>query len=518
MLQLDWFVLAIYLILMLLIAFQVGRNQKTTNDYYQGNKNFSARSLATSTIATQCSTNSLLGAPAFVGFSAGGGLIWLQYELAVPLAMLLLMFILMPARRLGITSIYEILEIKLGRNSRLTAAGCFLFFRAVATGVTVYGSSLIISIILNIDFLFAVIILLGVTLIYDLLGGLAAVVISDVLQTFIIVIAIIFSLIIIGDHISWDYFQTSRNQTILNDWGVSGNDYGLWPMLFGGWILYAAYYGCDQSQAQRILSTKSVEDTKKVLLLNGIFRFPLVMLYCFLGLGLASLAQQDNQIIEMLPLLDSGAKNYNMIFPVFIMEYFSEGAVGLVIIGLLAAAMSSIDSSLNSLSAVTLEDFIKPYIKNNTEKLDIKISRFCTLFWGIIILFISFQVESIAPTVLEAINKIGSMVNGPLLGLIMIAIFQMNKSEKLTLISFASGIFITLLTALFFENISWLWWNVIGFLTTILISASLQCIGRTPLNFNLILDEEMNRNMIIVPIITFIFIFTICLYLNSFSN
>lgn len=170
--SIDWIVVVIYLLFMLGIAFRSGRRQSDSNDYFLGGRTFSSTSLAASTIATQCSTNSLLGAPAFVGFVAGGGLIWLQYELAVPLAMLFLLFLLIPARAMGVTSIYQVLRTNLGRRSQITAAGCFLFFRAIATGVTIYGSALVISFALQITYLFALLILMLLTVIYDILGGL----------------------------------------------------------------------------------------------------------------------------------------------------------------------------------------------------------------------------------------------------------------------------------------------------------------------------------------------------------
>ena len=102
-------------------------------------------------------------------------MIWLQYELAVPLAMLALFWIMVPARRHGITSIYAVLELRVGRQARLTAAGCFLLFRGVATAVTIYGSALIVSLILDLSFFTAVVLLMSATLLYDYLGGLTAV-------------------------------------------------------------------------------------------------------------------------------------------------------------------------------------------------------------------------------------------------------------------------------------------------------------------------------------------------------
>ena len=90
MTALDWWVIGAYLVALLVLAAWLGRTQGSRRDYFLGGGALPAPALAVSILATQCSTNSLLGAPAFVGFALGGGLLWLQYELAVPLAMLVL--------------------------------------------------------------------------------------------------------------------------------------------------------------------------------------------------------------------------------------------------------------------------------------------------------------------------------------------------------------------------------------------------------------------------------------------
>ena len=466
---LDWTVVWIYLSGLMLLALYLSSKQASAEDYFLGNHRLSASTLAASTIATQCSTNSLLGAPAFVGFVAGGGMIWLQYELAVPLAMLALLWIMLPARRYGVTSIYEILELRIGRRARLTAAGCFLLFRGVATAVTLYGSALVVSLLLELHFVAAVLLIMTATVLYDYFGGLTAVVISDAIQLALLLGAVLFSLIYIGDLIDWDFFVEERKQTLVNDWGFGGQDYGFWPMLIGGVFLYASYYGCDQSQAQRILAARSEADTARVLLWNGVFRFPIVLLYCFLGLGLAALAAQDPRILGSLPTTSGGEKNLNVVFPVFVLNHFEPGFVGLVMVGLIAASMSSIDSALNSLSAVTVEDFIRPRLSKQTSAAkQLLLGRACTMVWGLFAVVCAFQVENIAPTVLEAVNKVGSMVNGPLLALIASAILMQRVSQTSALVGFVGGLLANLLVAVYLPEVSWLWWNVIGFIVAFL--------------------------------------------------
>ena len=467
---LDWSVVAVYLAAMLALAAWLGRRQRSGSDYFLAGRGMSSGSLAASTIATQCSTNSLLGAPAFVGFTVGGGLVWLQYELAVPLAMAALIWLVIPARQMGVVSIYAILERQLGRESRLLASGCFLLFRAVATGVTIYGVTLILSQLLAVSYVTAVLLLMGVTLLYDLLGGMRAVVISDLLQLGLLSVTVIASLFLLGDATEWSYLAASERTAVLqNDWGFSGNNYGFWPMLIGGFFLYAAYYGCDQSQTQRVLAADSDAGSQRVLLLNGLLRFPLVLSYCFLGLGLAAFAVKEPSFIASLPLTSGGVPNYNLAFPMYVLHNFAPGFVGLVMVGLLAAAMSSIDSAINSLSAATVEDFIRPNIRLDETKV-LYYSRLTTLLWGGACILFSFQVEHIAPTILEAVNKVGSMFNGPLLALFCTALLLRGVPQRFALGGFVIGLFANLALAVWMPLVSWLWWNVFGFAVAILCS------------------------------------------------
>ena len=459
---LDWSVMVLYLLGMLVLAAVIGRRQRHAQDYFLAGNNMSSASLAASTIATQCSTNSLMGAPAFVGFVGGGGLLWLQYELAVPLAMAALIFLMIPARQAGATSIYALLEVRLGSASRRVASASFLLFRGVATGVTIYGVAIVLALLLDISFTVAVALLMVITIAYDLLGGLRAVVVSDVVQLALLSVTVLVSLFLIADVVSWPAFFEARTDTLVNDWGVSGNDYGFWPMLIGGFFLYMAYYGCDQSQAQRVLAARDDGAVQRVLLFNGCFRFPLVLSYCLLGLGLAAFAGGHADFIASLPENQAGQPNYNLVFPLYVLENFAPGFVGLVMVGLMAAAMSSIDSAINSLSAATVEDFVKPFV-DLSQGQQLWVSRLATLGWGIFSLVLSFQVEAIAPTVLEAINKVGSMANGPLLALFGVAVLLTGIRQVAALTGFFTGLGANLAVALLAQEVSWLWWNVIGF-------------------------------------------------------
>lgn len=473
---LDWLVMGSYLSGMLLLSWLVGRRQVSRKDYYLGGNDMGAVPLATSTIATQCSTNSLLGAPAFVGFAAGGGMLWLQYEIAVPLAMLALMLLFGPIRAGGHVSIYAFLEERLGRQARLVASLTFQIFRGVATGVTVYGVATVLTLLLDMSYFSAVLVLMGVTIAYDVLGGMRAVVISDVVQMVLIIAAVLATLLFLSAEVDvGSVLALDRTRALEFNWGLAeGEAYGLWPMLIGGFFLYAAYYGCDQSQAQRVLAARSVAGSNRVLLLNGLLRFPLVLLYCLLGLGLGAYAAGAPEFLSTLPRTGSGSPNLNMVFPAYVLGSFPSGLVGLVMVGLFAAAMSSIDSALNSLSAATVEDLAGHAVKADERRLFL-LSKLTTFGWGAFAVVFSFQVERIAPTILEAINKIGSMANGPLLALFVVALLTPatssdagGKRQAAALRGFALGLVVNFCLWQFLPAVSWLWWNLTGFLVALL--------------------------------------------------
>lgn len=513
MASLDWLVITIYLLGLLMLAWYLGKGQSDNSEYYLGGGNIPPWALATSVIATQCSTNSLLGAPAFVGFSEGGGMRWLQYEMALPLAMLFLGFLFVQIKNKHHISIYAFLEDRLGVECRLLASGSFLFFRGIATGVTVYGVASVLQLVTELSYLEAVIALMALTIIYDVSGGIKAVVYSDVIQMVLLVAAIAIALIMLWGGISEQTHLMHERSTILDSgWGFSGDQYGLWPMLFGGLFLYMAYYGCDQSQAQRILAAKDRKSALHVLWLNGLFRFPLVLLYCLLGLGLAAYSVSDPDFIQGLPLTANGQPNINLAFPFYVLKNFPAGLVGLIIVGIFAAAMSSIDSALNSLSASTIDDFILRF-KPIPERSQLLLSKLVTLFWGIFAIVFSYQVENIAATILEAINKIGSLINGPVLSLFIIAVFFQHVGARIAIFGFCMGLGLNLVLWLGFPNISWLWWNLFGCLTSL---AAVFCCKAFSIPITLPKISDVGRNYVASLLIYFAAILTICAAIPTF--
>ncbi len=469
---LDWFIIIIYLAVMVGLSFFLGRGQKTARDYYLGGNKTAPLPIALSTMATQCSTNSLLGAPAFVAFAAGGGILWLQYELAVPFAMIILMAVIFPVfRRLNLISLYGYLERRFDRKTRMAISILFQFLRAFSTGVTVYGISLVLMVCLDLPFWAAVLLLGGITVLYDVLGGMRAVIWSDVIQL-VVLFGAILAAIAVAIHLVggleevFVMFDSRRLQAV--DFGHhglgDGKTFAFWPMLLGGLFLYLSYYGCDQTQAQRELSTRSVDDTRQALFLDGILRFPLVVSYCFLGVCLGAYAVVHPGFVAGLPLNESGTANYNLAVPIFVLQNFPHGLIGLVMVGLVAAAMSSLDSTLNALSALSMQDLVGGFVKREfSHRTEILLSKMLTVCWGVVCLTFSFYVGNVSQTIIESVNKIGSLINGPLLAVFLMGMLTHRVNGQGALLGLVTGFSGNLWLWRYAPNISWLWWNVIGF-------------------------------------------------------
>ncbi len=493
----DWVVIAGYLTGLIALSAWLARGQKSGRDYYLGGNRTGPLPLALSTMATQCSTNSILGATAFVALAETGGLVWLQYELAVPLAMIVIIFLLMPIfRGLALISVYDYLERRYGLGARLALSLLFQVLRAFSTGVTIFGVGVVLEATFGFALWQSVVALAVVTVIYDVLGGMRAVIWSDVIQLFVLLGAVLVAAWLMVDlnaglAETWRLLGASeagwRLQTIdFSGHGLGdGQTFAFWPMLVGGLFLYVAYYGCDQTQAQRGLSARSVKEANRALFLGGLLRFPFVLTYCLVGVALGAYVVGHPEFMGKLPLDAEGDPQANAALPVFVLEHFPPGLVGLVVVGLFAAAMSSLDSTINSLSALSMEDVVGRLRREPlSERATFLWGKVLTLFWGVVCAVFAFFVGDIADTIIESVNKIGSLINGPLLALFVMGMLTRGANQAGMLAGLAAGFLTNVFLWLEVPEISWLWWNVIGFVvcagvgySVSLVAPSMRAVG-----------------------------------------
>jgi len=400
--------------------------------------------------------------------------------------------IIPPLFRSGIVSIYEYAERRFDYSTRMILSIVFQINRALSTGVMVYAIAFILQAVLDLDFSITILIISVITIIYSWQGGMKAVVWGDAIQMIILFVGLIVCLIYgyhnlsaTGEAISFD---PNRLQVLDFNCGIGdGQEYGLFPMIIGGFFLYASYYGCDQTQAQRMLSAKNEGTIKKLLLANGLLRFPVVLVYCIMGLIIGSLVMSSPDFLGEIQSVtqkhfpveyaNNGMKA-DLMMPVFIMEYLPHGLIGLLMIGIMSAAMSSLSSTINSLSAVTVEDILKRkgYVNDSNY---MSYSRYMVVFWGVICIGAAFLFGGSDSPVIEIINAIGSVFYGPVLATFVLAIFSKNISST----GMKAGIIVSVIINLIFSktmqniigfdpgiSIFWIWLNFTGFTLAVLIA------------------------------------------------
>lgn len=477
---LDYALVALYLGGMIWLGMRF-KQSREGSDYFLGGRQFGWFSLCMSAMATQLSAISFVSAPAFVGLRPGGGMQWLTFELAVPLALLVVMILLGPMlHRAGVVSVYSFLEQRFGVESRMLISAMFVLSRSLGAGVQIYAVGLILSSIVGLPFWQTVLLLGGVTIVYSLEGGMRAIVYSEVAQMIIKVLGILAIAAAALHHLGgWEVFVAKVDRTRLNavdftSLGFDGRQYGFWPMLLGGLFLYASYYGTDQTQAQRLLAARDELTVKRMLLFSGLLRFPITLAYCCGGLILGTFAAVNAEFGARIP-----ADKPDLMVPVFISGYLPHGVIGLIVVALIAAWMSAYSSALNSLTAVTMEDFIGRKWKVPAEKY-VLASKSIALGWGVFTLGFAFFTGKIAATAIEAINKIGSVFYGPILGVFLLAALGRWIRPAAANAGVVAGLAVNLVLWVFFKNVFWFWWNAAGGLTTLAVGVGVSLLRPRP--------------------------------------
>lgn len=467
MTTLDLVLVVVFLVGLLALAGWLARRQRQTSDYYLGGGRLPSWALGLSLAANQVSAISLVGAPAFVALREGGGLRWLQYEMAVPLAMAALILWGVPfLRRTAGAEIYAAVEHRLGRATRRTLAAFFLVGRGLGAGVILLASARVVDACTGwgTDVSLGVVGVVAVA--YTALGGLTADVFSDVLQFVLlwggtVVATVVLALQLGEDGRMLEGVDPERLEVLrLGAHGLGdGATFGFWPMLLGGLFLYLSYYGTDQTQAQRILAAADDGSARRALAWGALVRFPLVFTYCLFGVLLAAFLAATPEFAQAMAGLDA-----DDLVPRFLVTYVPTGLLGVVIAGILAAALSSVDSAFNSLSAVTVEELLPE--KRSEPRRRLLWARAATVLWGVVATAAALVFERSGETTIEIVNRVGSALYGPLLAVFLLA-WKSRKADRLSAVLGAwAGLGANLLLAWRAPEVSWLWWNVSGCLVT----------------------------------------------------
>ncbi len=470
--SLDYLILFAYLIATTLLGFRAGRGSRNTRHYFLANRGLPWWALSLSIVATETSTLTFIGVPAF---AYDRNLTFLQLALGYVIGKILVSFVLIPSYFRGdIQSAYEILNSRFGGKVKNFSAGLFQVNRTLADGVRLFATALVLSVVTQISDVWTVVIIGVITIIYTFYGGFKAVVWNDVLQLFIYVIGAMIAFFVLLERIPGGWQQVARlagesDKFQITDFSFSlANPYTFAGAVAGGAFLAFATHGTDQMMVQRYLACSDRRKAQQGLILSGLIVMGQFLLFLVIGILLFSFYQDYPN-----PNLPSDSQR---IFPVFIVEELPRGISGLVIAAVFAAAMSTLSSSLNSLASSTLNDFYRPYLAPHAgDEHYIRLSRFFTAGWGVVLIGVSLLARNWG-SVLEVGLGITSVVMGGVLGAFLLGQWTRVRSELAGLTAMISGLGVVLFLELnracdwsLLPPVAWTWYVLIGAATTLVV-------------------------------------------------
>ena len=455
---LDYVVLALYAVGIVAFGLKAGGRQTTTQDYFLGGRDLPWWAVCFSVVATETSTLTVIGVPAV---AYAGPLTFLQLTVGYLIGRVIVATVFLPRYVRGeMQTAYAFLGSRFGDRMRGMASVTFLLTRLLADGVRLFATAIPIQVVaraagFEVGYP-AVILTIGiVTAAYTYVGGLKAVVWMDVVQMGIYVGGALVAVgLLLGSPAAGSFAaatEAGKLQLLDLDWSGWGmlltSPYALPVAVLGGAVFSMASHGTDQLIVQRILATRSLTDAKKAMVWSGIF--VMLQFALFLGVGLLLWVHYGGA-----PLADLGLTRGDELFPMYILEEMPAGLRGLLLAGIVAAAMSTLSSSLNALAGSTLMDLLERFgTTPRTPAQALSLSRVLTLVWAGVFVGFAMLFTGLDNPVVELGLGIAGFTYGGLLGAFLLGLLSRRATEADAMIAF--GVTIVAMVLLIFG----LWWS-----------------------------------------------------------
>lgn len=517
----DWAIVILYLLAMVFVGLWMSRGQKSTRDYFLGGRNIPWWAVGMAIIATETSAMTFIGIPALafggmVRNEAGqvvlnqGSIGFLQIVIGYVIARVIVAIIMVPHYFKGdVYSPYQILLKYFGKTPRYLASGIFLIQGAMGAGVRIYVTAIPVMIVFRVFFpawgiLHSIILFTVVSVIYTYIGGIKAVVWTDVIQFCIFVIGGLFAVFyvpsllsggwsevwsIAGDSgrldpidmgtVGWAEAQGMGYETF---WGFiwanikeifkgsseSGGIFNIWMGLIGATIGVMCSHGVDQLNVQRVLTCRNAKEGGKALILSAILILPLFFLFLMVGIALYAFYKTNGfnfGVNPWTPHLNNAPKT-DYVFPIFIITHVPPLLKGLLVAGILSAAMSSISGALSALGSVSVMDIYRVLDKNRkSEKTYLKLSRFAVIVVAVVLIIIAF-LSQYATLVFNLAFTLVGITSGALLGSILFAMWYGRANPWPIVAGMVSSVIGTAVIVILVRSgvlvISWPWFTPFG--------------------------------------------------------
>jgi SSS family solute:Na+ symporter len=549
----NWVIVVAWLVYNVWDGLRRSRDTTKLEGYFLASRSLPWWAVGLSVMATQLSAITMIGG---TGQGATDGLRFIQFYFGLPIAMVLLGVTLVPfLHGSNVFTAYEYLEKRFGPATRSLTAFLFLLSRGLSCGVIISAPAVVFSAIFGWDIRWTVALIGVPTVIYTVIGGVQAVTWVDVKQMVVIVgalVAIVITLLVKLPVSPADalHIAGAAGRTRAFDFSFSlENTYTFWSGIIGGTFLMLSYFGTDQSQVQRYLSARSVNEARSSLLMSAYWKIPLQALVLLIGILIfvfyvfvrppllfnpaheravqeragaeyavattaygAAMVQRDSAArrvadaatdadrdraaldfkaaetaanavrTEALALAgrvtSEPTRDVNYVMPRFVIDHLPIGMVGLFIAAVLAAAMSSIAAELNSLATTSVIDFYRRWVRaEGTDAHFLMVSRAATAIWGLLACVVALYAANLG-SLIEVVNRFGSVFYGSILGVFLLAMVPWARGFG-AFAGLIAGMSAVLSVILFAPRVSFLWHNVVGALTVLIVGMLLSARARS---------------------------------------
>ncbi|XP_011880850.1 PREDICTED: putative sodium-dependent multivitamin transporter [Vollenhovia emeryi] len=422
-----------------------GGRQSTAAEYFSADNSLGVLPLSIAMMASHVSGITMLG---MSGESYIRGLIVvLMYTTGIFIVPIIVVLYLPVFFEVKVVSIYEYLEMRFGLHMRLLVSAANFTETMLLTGVMLYAPSLALEATTGLSSTMSILILAVICTFYSTLGGIKAVLITDIFQGLLMLIALSIIIFIVAQNIDggigaiWriaqeggrlNFSETSFDPTVQYTW---------WSLLIGGGSIGLAYLAVNQVQVQRLMTVKNVKVATNALFLCGPLILLVGFLTCFAGVSLYALYKDCD------PVASGKISTYDKILPYYTVEQLPPGLVGLIVSGVFSASLSTISAMMNSLAAVALEDYVKPlHRKFGIEFSDKKATftaKALTVLNGVICMFLALIAKTMGTLVAVAFSVHGA-IGGPILGIFTLGMVSESANETGTIIGMITALTVCL--------------------------------------------------------------------------
>lgn len=441
----DYVVLAIVLLISSLIGIYyrfTGGKQQTTKEYLLADKNMPIGPVAFSLMASFMSAITLLGVSSE---NYTYGIQFIVINISYPIFTAIAAYLYLPVFfQLQATSAYEYLEKRFGKALRVTASLLYTCQMVLYMGIVLYAPAIALEALTGINRTLAILSVGIVCTFYSSIGGMKAVLITDVFQS-LLMFAAVFSVIICavidkGSFMEiWKIAEKGGRTNLLN-FDIDPTVRHTWfTLILGGGVTYLSLYGVNQTQVQRYLTVKDLKTAQKALWLNTPILAVLSLTTSFSGLAMYS------KYYNCDPVASKAISSPDQLMPYYVVDTMGHipGISGLFVAGIFSASLSTVSAAVNSLAAVTIEDYVKPlykrmFRKSLTEKQMLYQSKIIASLYGVICLLVAFTAHFLGG-VLQAALTIFGIIGGPLLGVFTLGMFTTKANQKGALIGLISA-------------------------------------------------------------------------------